>query len=137
MKKLIALLTIMLVLVACKSENKEGQENTSDTSETTVVTEENANQFRGEFIYINDGAVLKGNSFIYGVAINDMAEELKKRVAPVKKDTYDMVPVIVKGTLANKEAGAEGWDEILTITEIVDVSKTPAEADIKIEDKKN
>ena len=137
MKKIAVLVTIALVMVACKSDTKETQDTNNETTENIVDANSNVKQFRGEFIYLEDGAVLKGGSFIYDVAINDMAEELKNRVAPVKKDTYDMVPVIVKGTIAEKEAGADGWDEILTITEIVDVSKTPAEADIKIEDNKN
>ncbi len=66
-----------------------------------------------------------------------MAEELAKRVKPVKRDEFDMVPVVVKGTLKNKEEGEEGWNEILTITEIVSVSDTPSEADVKIEEKKS
>jgi hypothetical protein len=48
-----------------------------------------------------------------------------------------MVPVIVKGTVAEKAEDQEGWDEILTIMEIVSVSNTPSEADIKIEEKNN
>jgi hypothetical protein len=47
-----------------------------------------------------------------------------------------MVPVIVKGTISKKPEGQEGWDEILTINEIVKVSDTPSEADIKIDAKK-
>ena len=65
-----------------------------------------------------------------------MSNYLKERVGTIKKDDFDMVPVVVKGSLKNKPQGAEGWDEILTITQVVSVSETPSEADIKIEDKK-
>ncbi|MDX1463172.1 MAG: hypothetical protein R3359_08955 [Marinirhabdus sp.] len=136
MKKVALFLTLIVALAACKSENKDAETGEENVDTEQVSEADDANRFRGEFIYIDDGAVLKGSNFIYGVALNEMAEELRKRVEPVKKDTYDMVPVIVKGTVAKKAVGAEGWDEIITITEIVNVSKTPAEADIKIEDKK-
>lgn len=121
MKKMLLLLVITMTVVACKNEN-------SKTS--------NDPQFEGEFIYIDDGAVLKGDTFIYGVTLDDMAKELKDKVAPIKKDDYDMVAVVVKGIVEKKAEGADTWDEILTITEIVSVSDTPSEADIKIEDKK-
>lgn len=121
MKKILLLLAITISIVACKNE-------TPKTS--------NDPQFEGEFIFVTDGAVLKGDTFIYGVAIDEMSEELQEKVAPIKRDSYDMVPVVVKGILNNKTEGTEGWDEVLTITEIVSVSDTPSEADIKIEDKK-
>ncbi len=123
MKKILFLLAITMSVVACKNENL-GDKKSNDP------------QYEGEFIYVADGAVLKGDNFIYGVTLDEMSEYLKDKVAPVKKDDYDMVPVVVKGTLANKAEGAEGWDEVLTITEIVSVSDTPSEADIKLEDKK-
>ena len=46
-----------------------------------------------------------------------------------------MVEVIVYGIVEPKPEGQEGWDEILTIKEIVSVSETPSPADIKLEDK--
>lgn len=117
MKKMLLLLAITLTLVACKTENNDPQ-------------------YEGEFIYIADGAVLKGSDFIYGVTLDEKAEELQDKVAPIKRDDFDMVPVVVKGKLGKKAEGEEGWDEVLTITEIVSVSDTPSEADIKIEDNK-
>lgn len=130
------LLLFSLTLVGCKNNSNE-QTPENQINNDPVLADQGANTFKGEFIYIADGAVLKGTNFIYGVALNDKAEELAQRVAPVKKEDFDMVPVVVKGTLSKKPAGQEGWDEILTITEIVGVSDKPAEADIKIEDKKS
>jgi len=127
MKKIVLLAVISLLVFSCK--------NTEETKETTTENQ-NLIEYKGEFIFTDNAAVLKGSDFIYGVAMDDMAKELAKKVAPIKRDEFDMVPVIVKGTVANKEAGQEGWDEILTILEIVSVSDTPSEADIKIEEKK-
>ena len=122
MKKLILLLVITTSVFACKEDL--GERTSNDP------------QYEGEFIYVDGGAVLKGDNFIYGVTIDEMSNYLKERVGTIKKDDFDMVPVVVKGTLKNKPQGAEGWDEILTITQVVSVSETPSEADIKIEDKK-
>jgi hypothetical protein len=123
MKKIFFLLAIAVTVGACKNENLDDKKS-------------NDPAYQGEFIYVDNGAVLKGDSFIYGVAIDDMSKHLRDKVAPVKRDDYDMVPVTVKGTLSAKPEGTEGWDEILTITEIVTVSDTPSEADIKIKDTK-
>jgi hypothetical protein len=47
-----------------------------------------------------------------------------------------MVPVAVKGSINRKPEGVEGWDEIITITEIVLVGNKPSKIDIKLEEKK-
>lgn len=122
MKKILFLLAITISVVACKNDNLDNKKSTDP-------------QYEGEFIYVDGGAVLKGENFIYGITIDEMSKHLQEKVAPIKKDNFDMVPVVVKGTLSKKAEGAETWDEFLTITEIVNVSDTPSEADIKIEDK--
>ena len=124
MQKIVFLFALVAMTFSCKNETKTATMTTSDDP-----------QFEGEFIYIADAAVLKGGNFIYGVNLDDVAMELAAQVKPVKKDEMDMVPVVVKGTLKNKAEGEEGWDEIITITEIVSVSDTPSPADVKIEDK--
>lgn len=122
----------MSVVVSCKNSG----ENTATQEGTNEVTTSKFPTYTGEFIYLADGAVLKGSNFIYGVALDEMSAELAKRVAPAKKDDYDMVPVVVQGVLSKKAPGEEGWEDILTIKEIISVSDKPAEADIKIEDAK-
>lgn len=141
MKKVIALLSI-IALMACKNNTK-----TEDTSTENEVATENSKElankamrtFRGDFIHVAEGAVLKTRNEMYGVTIDDKLKELSKQVAPVKNDEFDMVPVVVKGHLvANPlfvETG-EGWRLNITIDEIVSVSDTPAKADLKIEDNK-
>lgn len=128
MKKLVLLAVVGILMFSCKN-TEEAKENNADN--------QNLKEYKGEFIFTDNAAVLKGNSFIYGVTIDDMAKELAKKVAPVKRDEFDMVLVIVKGTVTKKEEGQEGWDEIITISEIIDVSNIPSEADIKIEEKKD
>ena len=123
MKKIIILIALFIGVSACKNDQK-----------TTLVTTENSNLavYKGEFIFTDGAAVLKGSDFIYGVVVDDKMKELADKVAPAKKDPYDMVAVIVTGTLAPGPKDVEAWDEFLTIIDIVQVSAKPAKADVKI-----
>ena len=125
MKKIIVLITLFISLSACKNDQK-----------STLVTTENSNLavYKGEFIFTDGAAVLKGSDFIYGVVVDDKMKELADKVAPVKKDVYDMVAVIVTGTLAPGPQDKETWGEFLTIIDIVQVSAKPAQADVKIKE---
>lgn len=109
-----------------KTEKEELQGENTVAETTSVLT------YEGEFIYTPEAAVFKGSSFVYGVKINDVAKDLAEKVAAVKKGDYDMVPVIVRGEVTSKPEGAEGWDEIITITEIINVSDTPTKADVEL-----
>ncbi|MFT7071630.1 hypothetical protein [Patiriisocius sp. Uisw_017] len=135
MKKIVFSVLSILVLVGCKNETSKTENDSVDTkiaaSDSGIVV-----VYRGEFIYTDEAAVLMGKDFIYGVTINDKAKELGEKVAPIKTEENDMVPVVVSGTLIDKPAGKETWDKFITITNIIEVSKTPSKADIKIEDKK-
>jgi len=140
MKKQLFVLCLLVTLFACKNSEEKEQVTEEKISETETTTEKSDDYriFTGEFIYVADGAVLKGSNFIYGVTIDDKMHELAKMVAPVKKDEYDMVPVKVKGELVANPLFAqtgEGWRLNVTIKEIVKVSDTPSPADVKIEEK--
>lgn len=142
MKKTLFLLALSLsvVLVSCKNneEKTEALENDPKLTEQP----ESFQLYRGEFIYLKkeNAAVLKGSNFIYGVIIDDMSKALASQVEPVKGDSLDMVPVVVKGLVSkNPELTETGqvWEEVITIKEIIAVSDKPAEADIKIEETEN
>ena len=136
MKKLLVILTLSIVLFSCKNSEEK---TTVNNPEVEITENNNATKdvlYKGDFIYIADAAVLKGSNFIYGVTLDDMATELAKQVKPVQETEFDMVEVIVKGTISPKPEGQEGWDEIITIKEIVKVSSTPSKIDIKLEDTK-
>lgn len=133
MKKMFLLIVLSIGIISCKNT----EEKKSDNSDTSIAATESINSYRGDFLYLDDAAVLKGDNFIYGVTVDDMSKELAKQVEAVKEEAYDMVPVFVKGYLKNKPLEAEGWDEILTITEIINVSSSPSKDEIKIEEKKS
>ncbi len=133
MKRTFLVVLLSLAMFSCKNSS----ESKTEDEPTATVVEAEEQTFQGEFIYTPEAAVFKGNSFIYGVAMNDRAKDLAQRVDAVKKEDYDMVPVVVRGTVVPKPEGSEGWDQILTITKIITVSDTPTKADIQlIENKK-
>lgn len=129
MKRILLLLMFSTLLYSCnntKTENEALQIENTEAPKATVKT------YEGEFIYTPEAAVFKGNSFVYGVQINDKAKDLAEKVAAVKKGEFDMVPVIVRGEVTPKPEGTDGWDEIITITEIINVSETSTKADVEL-----
>ncbi|RZP17002.1 MAG: hypothetical protein EVA38_02005 [Flavobacteriales bacterium] len=132
MKKIILITFLSIVSFSCKEEIKTSKEKESKV----VLNSAEENLYRGDFIFLKDAAVLKGDNFIYGVSIDELSKQLAERVKEVKVSDFDMVPVAVKGKISKKQEGQEGWDEILTITEIVLVGNSPSKIDVKIEEKK-
>lgn len=126
------ILSAFFALMACKQGGESSVQEAEAEQEMASENTEKSN-FRGEFLYVADAAVLKGDDFIYGVKLDSMSMVLAERVSPVKETEFDMVKVIVSGTLEPKPADQEGWDEILTITEIHYVNNKPEKADIKLE----
>ena len=132
MKKIILITFLSIVSFSCKEEIKTSKEKESKVA----LNSAEENLYRGDFIFLKDAAVLKGDNFIYGVSIDELSKQLAERVKEVKVSDFDMVPVAVKGKISQKQQGQEGWDEILTITEIVLVGNSPSKIDVKIEEKK-
>ena len=143
MKKTLFLLVMSLSVVIYSCKN--GEEKTATSENDPKITEQAEDGFQmytGEYLFMEDqkSGVLMGSNFIYGVVVDQKAEELAAQVAQVKKDSLDMVPVVVRGVvMKNPELKEEGsaWKEVIAIKEIVAVSEKPSEADIKIEETKN
>ncbi|MBT0606961.1 hypothetical protein [Aequorivita echinoideorum] len=131
MKKILLLFLISMAIFSCKNS----EEKNADAE--IVENSDNLKTYQGEFIYSDDASVLMGKNFIYGVSRNSKAEELAKRVDAVKNDPYDMVGVSVKGVVSKNNSNESQWEEVITISEIVSVSNTPSQPDVKIEEKKN
>ena len=142
MKKIFYLLLIATITFSCNNSEKKNGENSDDNTQVSAqgggsVVDVRMPVYRGEIIFTDEAAVLKGKNFVYGVVIDTVARELAARVAPIKKDEFDMVPVVVSGIVSPNPAlseGEEGWEEVITIKNILNVSAKPAEADVKIED---
>lgn len=135
-KSLITFSLIAFVLVGCKNEKKESKKQQSN--ETTTQQNDSIKRDRngesvvsGDFIYTKNAAVIKGNRDIYGVVLDSMAQVLAKKVEPVKRNKYDMVPVTVKGKVeANPQK--DGWDHVVEITKILMISEPKGDDAIEI-----
>ncbi len=120
MKNTFLILIALGLFISCNNA-------TSDTSEAGDFQ-----TLEGEFIYLDDAAVLKGETFIYGVTLDDKMFELATIIKPLQRDEFDMVPVIIKGDVQKKPMDQEGWDEIVTIKEILEVKAPRGEAPLKL-----
>lgn len=115
MKRIFFLLVVFLVLTSCVG----------------------GEQLEGEFLMVNEVAILKGDDFIYGVEVNGKSKQLAQKAQEFQKEEYDMVTVIIKGTLHPKAAGAEGWDTIVKVTKIINVMPPQKDQGIILQAKNN
>ncbi len=131
MKNFLALFALLIVFTSCKQENKANAE-----TETVTTPEEDVVMLKGEFIYLNDAAVLNCGNKIYGVTIDDKMLELAEQVAAKKNDVNDMIPVIINGVVHPNPALSptnEVWPEVVTIKKIVKVFAPTGDSAIKVE----
>lgn len=134
MKKFVALFALIILFTSCKQEAKADAE-TEDVV-TKVSSVEDVITLKGEFIYLDDAAVLNCGNKIYGVTIDKKMLELAAEVSIKKNDDYDMIPVIINGVITPNPALSEnndGWPEVVTIKEIVKVFAPTGESAVKIE----
>ncbi len=91
-----------------------------------ACTDDNSTQINGEFIYVEsqNAAVIKGDSFIYGIVYDAKAQELSKEVEALKKNQYDMIPVSIKGIISENKK-SDGWEKVVKIKEIIKISGKP------------
>ena len=111
---LLSVFAVVLFVTGCKTDAKEQEKGAEEGQKVEIQS--TGTTFTGEFIHVDTAAVLKGNSFIYGVKMDEMSKQLISQVDGVKTDEYDVINVVVKGEL-NKNTG-EGWEDIITITSI-------------------
>ncbi|HET8810312.1 MAG TPA: hypothetical protein VFM65_08620 [Flavobacteriaceae bacterium] len=127
-KYFFALMLLAIGFSSCQDEPKKQPVKSEKATEKT----DSLKVLRGEFIYVDSAAVLKGNDFIYGVEIDSMAKKLARKTDSLKRNEFDMVPVILEGVVRQNKK-EEGWDEILTIKEILRVSEPVSDPAIRIE----
>ena len=110
MKTISVLFSILIALTSCKGALIPS----GNADEESIIT--------GEFLFWNNAAVLKTDTEIYGVALDEKMYELDNKCKPLKKDEFDMIPVTIRGTI-RKNLQSDGWKEIIQIKEIVSVSE--------------
>ncbi|MDC7997080.1 hypothetical protein [Gilvibacter sediminis] len=117
MRKLATLFFVFALLASCADEQS------TDTK-----------TYKGNFLLFEDNAVLEVNEVMYTVKNDAMTQELATKAANWQKTPFDMVPVTLEAVVEAKPANTEGWDSILTIKRIVEVSPTSVGPDIEIEE---
>lgn len=122
----LVLLMLALGFASCQDEPKKNAE-----SEQTTEVADSLKILKGEFIYVDNAAVLKGTNFIYGVKIDSMAKGLAQQIDSLKRNEFDMVPVIIQGVVTSNPE--EGWDEIVAIKKVLKVSEPVSDPAIRIE----
>jgi len=116
MKKLFGLLILSLVLFSCQDEDRK---ELMDKTQTEKVPD-SIQVLEGEFVYSADAAVMRGENFVYGVTLDSMSQVLSDKIAPLKSDDFEMIPVTIKAQI-KPNIGREGWEEMIEIIEIIEV----------------
>lgn len=104
------------MLFSCQDEERK---ELMDAPEVEKVPD-SIQVLEGEFIYAADAAVLRGDSFVYGVTLDSMSNVLSEKIAPLKNDDFDMIPVTVKAKILPNPK-QEGWAEVIEIREILEI----------------
>ena len=108
---------VAILFVSCQDD----EQKELNTEPVTAKVQDSLEVLQGDYVYVADAAVLRGENFVYGVKQDSIAMLLSDKVSDLKSDDFEMIPVRVKAKiLANPRL--EGWDEIIEIKEILEVS---------------
>jgi len=119
MKKLFGMLMLSLLSFSCQDE---GRGELMEQRKTEKVPD-SIQLLEGEFIYSEEAAVMRGDDFVYGVTLDSMSRVLSERIAPLKSDDFEMIPVKVKAQI-RPNPRQNGWEEMIEILEIVEVPES-------------
>jgi len=119
MKKLFGMLMLSLLSFSCQDE---GRGELMEQRKTEKVPD-SIQLLEGEFIYSEEAAVMRGDDFVYGVTLDSMSRVLSERIAPLKSDDFEMIPVKVKAQI-RPNPRQNGWEEMIEILEIVEIPES-------------
>jgi hypothetical protein len=129
MKINIFIAVFSFLFLACNSEKQNKDENKNSASSTEEVIK--FKSYVGEFIKVDDAAILKGNDYIYGVVLDSMGLALAEQAEALKYDEYDMIPVVVSGDVIPNE-NEDGWEELIQVKQIIRLSEPKMEESVEI-----
>ncbi len=124
MRKILGLLLITLALYSCQDDERR---DLMDQASVETIPD-SIQVLKGEFVYGKDAAVIRGENFVYGVTLDSMSNALSEKIAPLKSDDFEMIPVTVKAKILPNPA-RKGWEEVIEILEIVEVPKGAGTSD--------
>lgn len=115
MKKLIFIIAILTLGVACENEPEIKPEIKVEATEKDSIQ-----NYQGNFISVGTDAVLKGENFVYQVKMDSMANILKESLKEYQLDNTNIVPVEVKGKVIDNKV-KKGYSKVIEIREIVEI----------------
>lgn len=127
MKKVIILLISIIAFTACKNDSKKKTEKENlpqATKDKTAKQNDGLITIQGDYIFYKDAAVLQTRSEIYGIILNDLANQLNIKSEELQKDQTDMA-VTIRCKKSKKPENEEGWKYRLEIKEILKVEAVP------------
>ena len=116
MRNLFIIMIALLTLTACGGDTSEELQ-----PQQAVEVQDSIPTLKGEFIFLADAAVFKGDTFVYGVKIDSLSRQLAQEVEAYKEDKFDMIPVTLKVKIV-PNPGMKGWDEFIEIREVLSIS---------------
>ena len=105
-----------LILFSCQDEERKDLMD----APTQEKVPDSIQVLEGDFVYTADAAVIRGEDFVYGVTQDSMSQMLSDKIAPLKADDFEMIPVKVKAKIVPNPQ-QEGWEEVIEILEIVEI----------------
>ena len=139
LKRIFIIIISISLFISCKNEEKKEANSLEDSTSKSYEQNDGLITLKGDFIFLQDAAVLQTSKEIYGVVIDEKMHELNTKIKSFKNETTDMVPVTVRVKKFPKPEGEEGWPFRVEIKEILKVeAPNPKQNDvIKIENKDN
>jgi len=126
MKNIGIIVVALLLFTSCKDPSAQNHTTQSQNDDELVT-------MRGEFIYYDKAAVLQTPHTIYGVILDDMAENLRREIEPYKTTETDMVTVTLRAKRIPKPASEEGWPVRIEIKDILKIEQPEPNAQKVIE----
>lgn len=116
MKKLLFILTLILVITACDSEQGPAPEPLP-----VLTAEDSIKVYEGNFIAAGNAAVLKGNQFVYEVRIDSISTALKEDLKKnYETNNAGVIPVRVKGKVIDNPLPV-GYSQAIEIKEVLEI----------------
>ena len=125
---ILSILVCLLTLGSCKTESKDSkvdQEILKADMQGLLKT------MTGEFIYADSAAVFQTKNAIYGVVINEMAEELIANVRDMNPDPYASFDVTLKVRIENNTQ-EDAWPKVVKIQNIIKVEQSKDEQSLRL-----